>query len=278
MRKFARAALALASAGMIAPAVVEAQAKPVVAVMYFDNNSVGKDRADYDGIGKGMAELMINDLLPNQNLRVVERERVQALLTEQNMTKSGAIDPQTAVRLGKIIGAQYMITGAFMSTPSGVVLTARTINVETSAIGNPTRINARGDDVLKMIADLNAKMIAEMQIPALRVGEAGGTGAQPAGQPAAAVASPAQMAEAKPAPAGESKPAAIAVSKERPAAHVAHAKSSRKMDMKAAMLYSKALEEEDAGNKSKAVELYKRLDVVFPDYAPVQQKIKKLSA
>ena len=37
------------------------------------------------------------------------------------------------------------------------MLTGRTINEETSAIGNPTRINAKGDDVLGMIAQLSAK-------------------------------------------------------------------------------------------------------------------------
>ena len=49
------------------------------------------------------------------------------------------------------------------------------------------------------------------------------------------------------------------------------------MDMKTAMLYSKALEEEDAGNKSKAIELYRQVNTAFPDYAPVTAKIKKLS-
>jgi TolB-like protein len=269
MSRIVRAALA--AVALAAPVMVEAQAKPVVAVLYFDNNSVGKDHADYDGVGKGLAEIFVNDLAQNPNVRVVERERIQALMTEQNLVKAGTIDPQTAIRLGRILGAQYMITGAFMSDGRGnVVLTGRTVNVETSAIGNPTRINAKGDDVLGMIAQLSEKMSAEMKLPALRVGDASGIGATPAGQPAAAPAHQAQVVEAKPA---EAKAADA-----KPAKHVAQAKASRKMDMKTAMLYSKALEEEDAGNKSKAVELYRRVDVVFPDYAPVQQKIKKLSA
>jgi len=263
MRSLVRVAVAMALA---APALVLAQAKPVVAVLYFDNNSIGKDRGDFDGVGKGMAELIINDLASNPNMRVVERERIQALVTEQGLVKSGAIDPQTAIRLGKIVGAQYMITGAFMSMGNGnVVLTARTINVETSAIGNPTRINAKGDDVLGMITQLNDKMIADMKIPALRTGDAGGMGAVPAGQPASNAAAPAAVATK-----AADKPA------KADAKHVAHAKT-RKMDMKTAMLYSKALEEEDAGNKAKAVELYKQVNVKFPEYAPVQKKIAALS-
>ena len=47
--------------------------------------------------------------------------------------------------------------------------------------------------------------------------------------------------------------------------------------MKTAMLYSKALEEEDAGNRTRAIELYRQVNQKFPDYAPVQKKIAALS-
>jgi hypothetical protein len=273
MRVLVRVAMALASMAILLPAVAQAQAKPVVAVLYFDNNSIGRDARDYDGVGKGMAELMTNDLLANPRVTVVERERIQALLVEQNLTSQKTIDPSTAIRLGKIIGAQYMIYGAFMSDGRGqFVLTAKTVNVETSAISNPTRVNSRGDDVLGMIAQLNEKLISEMQVPSLRVGQGGAQGgsAQPAGQAAA----PAHAAhdESKPA-AAESKPA---VAQSKPAQQVASAKS-RRMDMKTAMLYSKALEEEDAGNRTRAIELYRQVNEKFPDYAPVQKKIAALS-
>jgi TolB-like protein len=275
MKRFVRGAMALASVALFVPAVVAAQAKPVVAVLYFDNNSVGKDAADYNGVGKGIAELMTNDLLSNQSVTVVERERVQALMVEQNLTRQGSIDPQTAIRLGKIIGAQYMIYGAFMSDGRGnVVLTGKTVNVETSVISNPTRINAKGDDVLGMIAQLTQKMTTEMKIPALRVGQAGAPNTTPASQPAASPPATQHAAHAPAQPAA-SQPAEKPVA-EKPT-QVAQAKPSRKMDMKTAMLYSKALEEQDAGNNSRALELYRQVDVKFPDYAPVQKKIKSLS-
>jgi TolB-like protein len=265
--------MALASMAFLVPAAAEAQDKPVVAVLYFDNNSIGRDARDYDGVGRGMAELLTNDLLSRPNLSVVERERIQALLVEQNLTSQKTIDPATAIRLGKIIGAQYMIYGAFMSDGRGqYVLTAKTVNVETSAISNPTRITARGDDVLGMIAQLNEKLLSEMKLPALRVGQAGaaGGGAQPASQAASQAAPPAHAAnpEARPA-AAESSPA---VAQAKPAAA-----KRRKMDMKTAMLYSKALEEEDAGNRTRAIELYRQVNQNFPDYAPVQKKIAALS-
>ena len=286
MRKLLAGALALMS---VAPTMARAQSRPVIAVMYFDNNSFGKDRADYDGLGKGIADMLITDMAANPNIRVVERERVQALLTEQNLTKSGAVDPQTAIRLGKIIGAQYMITGGFMSDGRGnLVLTARAINVETSAITNPTRLDSKGDDVLGLISQLSSKLNNDMKLPALRVGDAGGPAAgpvevakDPAGRPSSEVAQQqaAQKAAADKAAetkAAEARAAEAKTVTPKASQQVAQAKP-QKMDMKTAMLYSKALEEEDAGNRTKAVELYRQVVEKFPDYAPAQQKIARLS-
>lgn len=283
MRAFVRSMLALASVAMVAPAIAAAQAKPVVAVLYFDNNSIGKDRADYEGVGKGMADLLITEMAANPNLRIVERERIQSLLVEQNLTKQGTIDPTTAIRLGKIIGAQYMITGGFMSDGRGnFVLTARSINVETSAIGNPVRLNEKGDDVLGMIAKLSTKLNSEMKLPALQVGQAGSEpAAMPTGAPAQQAAPQAVAAVA----AAEQKPAAAeqktVKAEPKPAkaeTKVARAESrpAGKMDMRTAMLYSKALEEDDAGNKTKAVELYKQVVARFP-LPEAQRKIDKYS-
>ncbi|HET9682518.1 MAG TPA: CsgG/HfaB family protein, partial [Gemmatimonadaceae bacterium] len=115
-RSFSRGAWMLAiAAGLALPSLATAQAKPVVAVLYYDNNSIGRDRADYDGLGKGIADLLINDMASNPNVRVVERDRVQSVIQEQALARTGQVDPETAVRVGKMLGAQYMITGGFMN-------------------------------------------------------------------------------------------------------------------------------------------------------------------
>ena len=285
MRRIVQAALAIVT--LAVPAIVAAQARPVVAVLYFDNNSIGKDRADYDGIGKGMADMLITDMAQNANITVVERERVQALLTEQNLTRQGSIDPQTAIRLGKIIGAQYMITGGFMSDGRGsFVLTARAISVETSQILNPVRLTTKGDDVLGLMSQLSARLNTEMKLPVMRVGEASvAPMVTPTGQ-AMPASEPRVVTDDKPLPAAEAKAvapstasAAAAPAKQPAPAQAKPASESKpkgKMDMRTALLYSKALEEEDAGNRTRAVELYRQVVARFPLPA-AEARIQKLS-
>jgi TolB-like protein len=247
-------ALALAAVMVAGPVLVTAQTNtPVVAVLYFDNNSFGKDHSDYDGLGKGIADLLINDMASNPAMRVVERDRIQSVLQEQELAKAKSIDPQTAVRLGKLLGAQYMITGGFMSDGKGtLVLTSRVISVETSAITNPVKLQAKSDDVLGIVGQLSAKLNSELKLAPL----------------------PRQSGEA-----GAKKPADVGGTDRKDAAqHVAQhsATRSQKLDVKTALLYSKALDEQDSGNPAKAAELYRAVLEKFPDFGPAKSNLAKV--
>jgi len=248
-------ALVVAASLIAAPALAAAQANtPVVAVLYFDNNSFGKDRGDYEGLGKGIADLLINDMASNPAMRVVERDRIQSILQEQSLVQSKTIDPQTAVRLGKLLGAGYMITGGFMSDGKGTLLvTSRVINVETGAITNPVKLQSKGDDVLGLIGQLSTKLNTELKLPAVtRTGDAG---------------------TKKPANSGDAKQAGQQATTQ--VAQNTTAKS-QKLDVKTALLYSKALDEQDNGNAQKAAELYRAVLQKFPDFGPAQQNLAKV--
>ena len=243
----------LALAAMVAVAQpMQAQAKPVVAVLNFDNNAIGAGHADFDGLGRGIADMLMTDLASSANVKLVDRAQINRIMDEQGMTKSGAIDPATAVKIGKLIGAQYMITGGFMTDgKTKAVMTARAINVSTTEITAPQRVNGSTNDVLGMIADLSAKVSGGMHLAPLQVGMN--------------------------APAPSANVGAAQQSKSMPAMeHVATNKIAGKMDIRSALLYSKALEATDAGNKTKAVELYHQVLAKFPDYEPAQQNLKKV--
>ena len=242
-----RGRMSIGSWGVVAalaagPALVAAQSNaPVVAVLYFDNNSFGKDRADYDGLGKGIADLLITDMAGNPAMRVVERDRLQSILQEQDLVKSKSIDPQTAVKVGKLLGAAYLVTGGFMSDGKGTLLvTSRVISVETGAITNPLKLQGKGDDVLGLIGQLSTKLNTEMKLPSL----------------------PRQTGDA-----GARKPTSTTAGRET---------GTQKLDVKTALLYSKALDEQDSGHPKQAAELYRAVLQKFPDFGPAQQNLAKV--
>ena len=83
-------------------------AKPRVAVMDFEN------KARYGGwrLGRGAADMLTTEMVKLGTMDMFEREHLSSILKEQNLGASGRVDPNTAARIGKIIGVQYIITGA----------------------------------------------------------------------------------------------------------------------------------------------------------------------
>jgi curli biogenesis system outer membrane secretion channel CsgG len=161
--------LATAVLPVLAPAA-QAQ-KPTVAVMYFTNGAIGNN-ADYAPLSKGLAEMMITELSGNTGIRVVERDRLQALLEEQNLGAAGRIEKETAAKVGKTLGAQHMLMGAFVIDPKGSMrMDVRAINTETSELEYATSVTGKADQMLSLLADLGRQVNSGLKLPA-RVGSA----------------------------------------------------------------------------------------------------------
>jgi TolB-like protein len=225
------AMLALAAAPLLAarePARAQA-GTPTVAIMYFDNNVFTRDARDYDGLSKGIPDFLVTEMSANPRIRVVERDQVQRLIDEQRLVRDGQIDRETAVKVGKLLGAQHMIFGGFMADPKGNFrIDARAVNVETGAVEFTDRVQDRGDNVLGLVAELAARLNRGLKLPGapVRTGDAGG---------------------------------------------------ATKLPMRAAVLYGKALDRADKGDRAGAVELFGAVLKEFPDYAPAKTQLAKVT-
>jgi TolB-like protein len=236
-----RIALFAVAAALALPhdSVVAQAAKPTVAIMYFNNNVFTKDARDYDGLSKGVPDFLITEMSANQAIRVVERDQVQKIVDEQRLVSMGQVDRETAVKVGKLLGAQHMIFGGFMADPKGNFrIDARAVNVETGAIEYTERVQDKSDNVMALIGTLAGRLNSGLKLPAmpLRTGDAGSApGAQQAGAPVAA-----------------------------------------KLPMRYAVMYGKALDMADKGDKAHAVELFGAVLKEFPDYAPARNGMAKV--
>lgn len=270
LRSLSNAArLAAAAAVLALPAVARAQAdnRPVVAILPFDNNSIGKDARDYDGVGKGIQDLLITDMASNAKIRLVDRERIQKVLDEQGMAKAGQIDQATAVRLGKILGAQYFVYGGFLADAKGnMVVTAHATSGESSQISNPLKIQHKTDDALALINELSEKLSGQLNLapmPGRRTGDAGSMGgAKSAPGETGAV----QQSKSAPGDVEFARPV-----KKMESMHI-------KLDIATMKVYSNALDEMDKKNSAKAVALFKQVTAKYPEFEPAINNLAKLGA
>jgi TolB-like protein len=259
------AALALLAAPLAA------QNTPVVTVLAFENSSFGFSGAkDYDGIGKGIMDLMITDLASGTKVRVVDRERVNKLLEEQNLTKSGAIDGNTAIRVGKLFGACYSIYGSFLRDAKGKqVLTIHTTNNETGQIQNPVRIESNDDDAMKLIADASAKFISSMNVTAC----GGNAGARRGGD-----ASPAQQGNTSTTPAANTSASATVTYAKTLKPEEVKKLHSVKLDARTMLVYSRALDAKDRKETTRAKQLAEQVSAKYPDFQPATDLIASLNS
>ena len=84
-----------------------------IAVLPFDDGAVRE--SSYYGrvfeVGRGVADMLTTALLKTNKFRVIEREKVDAVLAEQDLGKTGRVDAETAARIGKVLGVEYLLTG-----------------------------------------------------------------------------------------------------------------------------------------------------------------------
>jgi len=84
--------------------------KPRIAVLEFKNKA--DNQWWYHGGAEAAQDVFVTELVKSGRFRVVEREQLEALMQEKNLSLSGDVDPKTAIRAGKLLGVDYLLTGA----------------------------------------------------------------------------------------------------------------------------------------------------------------------
>lgn len=78
-----------------------------IAVVDFENKTAyGQNR-----LGSAATDVLITELAKTGKFVVVEREKLNRVLEEQKFQSSGAVDPRTVVKIGKILGVNAIVTG-----------------------------------------------------------------------------------------------------------------------------------------------------------------------
>lgn len=130
-------------------------APPTVAIMYFDYQ--GKDE-QMGLLRKGLAQMLVSDLSGSAAYRLVERDRLQDLLEELKLARSKKIDKKTASRIGKLLGARYMVLGGYFDVFGTLRIDARVVAVETGEVVGSVGENGKPDDFLALEQALAEKL------------------------------------------------------------------------------------------------------------------------
>ncbi|HET6567259.1 MAG TPA: CsgG/HfaB family protein [Rhodothermales bacterium] len=135
-----------------------------LAIIDFTNSSIGDDYDRYGPLERGLPSMMINYLNGATDLKVVERERIQWLLDELKLQKDpGMVDQNTAVKAGKLLGANAVLIGAYTVAGSRMWMSARLVSVETGEILLAQQITGKPADFFDLVEDLSAKVATSIK-------------------------------------------------------------------------------------------------------------------
>ncbi|MBY0356626.1 MAG: hypothetical protein K2W82_01385 [Candidatus Obscuribacterales bacterium] len=111
LRKLAAQILSLSIIALsFCQAPAQADAKRRIAVLPFEYGAVTSQVGTVD-VGKGITTLMITRLVNDGTYKVVDRQMLDQILKEQNLSVSDRADPQTALKIGKILACDAIIVG-----------------------------------------------------------------------------------------------------------------------------------------------------------------------
>lgn len=157
----------------LVPVLLSAQqrqdTRPGIAVLPFNNGgSYGQGKEDFDALERGIAGMMISELSANPAARVVERQEIQRLLEEQNLGAQNRVDPATAARIGKLVGARYTVLGTFVDFYGDFRVDVRLVNTETGEIIKTESERMQRDHLFDIIRNIAARLMKDANLPALQ--------------------------------------------------------------------------------------------------------------
>lgn len=154
---------------LAAPLAVLAQdSRPGIAVFPFENGgSYGQDKENFDALQVGLQQMLITEFAQNSQIRIVERGRIKELLAEQDLGAAGRVDANTAARIGKLIGARYVILGGFIDFYGDFRIDARIVNVETGELVKVEKASDKRDKLYTLVVNLANQVTRGLNLPAL---------------------------------------------------------------------------------------------------------------
>ncbi len=159
---------AAAALTVLAPLQAVAQdeaAVPTVGVLDFTGLMMGAS-GNSAPLGKAVSTMLITELIGRDGIRVIERQDMRRILEEQTLALSGRVDESSAVEIGKLLGAQYMVFGQVTSIADQLRLDMRAVDVETSEVLEVQKISGATQDLLDAVVRLADSFADNLDLPA----------------------------------------------------------------------------------------------------------------
>jgi TolB-like protein len=206
--------------------------KPTVAILYFDYDGSSEEMGF---LRKGLTQMLVSDLSEVTEVDIVERVRLQDAIEELELNRTNKIDQSSASRIGKLLGARYLVMGGYFDISGTLRMDARVVEVETGKVVASLGKHGKAAEFIDLEQHLAGELARVLRL---------------------------QIATGKPAQAGSTgtgKP-------DRPQPRGKRPRRPRSLDARQAAAYGRALDAVDRGDKDTAENILEDLVAKQPDF------------
>jgi len=138
----------LDTALMIAAERIDARitAGSKIAVLNFNSKS--------DKFSSYVVDELTAYLVDSGNLKVIDRKEIDLIRAEQNFQYSGDVDDASMVSLGRMLGAQSIVSGSLTEIDNTYRIVVRVLNVQTAAVEVQYRTAIISDRTVKSLLNI----------------------------------------------------------------------------------------------------------------------------
>ena len=126
-----------------------------VAVIPFTN--ISQNAAD-DWLGDGIAETVVADLESQPGFTVIARARVRAAVAGGAAT----VDDAAIIRLGRELGARWVVTGGFQHLGGQLRVTGRLVDARSGAVEKTVKVDGRLDEIFALQDQIAAELTTDV--------------------------------------------------------------------------------------------------------------------
>lgn len=148
-------------AALFFPTAAQSQEKTIVAVIPFTN--LMKD-SSFDWLSGGIAETLTVKLSRVDTLQMVERIRLKEITDEMKFAASGLVDEKTAVKVGKLAGAQVLVLGSFQKAGNRLRINSRFVDASTGSILKTAQATGFTGEIFELQDKIAHSLISTMKI------------------------------------------------------------------------------------------------------------------
>lgn len=129
--------------------------KIFVAVSNFQINTTEEE---LQGLARDIPQTLTEAFLKNRYLKPVERQEFERLFDEYKLSLQGLTDDETAVEVGKVLGAEYILLGSMIKVGASVKMNCRLVRTATSEIVFTDSVRGSYENLFDLEEELTLKV------------------------------------------------------------------------------------------------------------------------